>query len=96
MADYKIRTKSGRELGPLSADAIQKLIEKNQLSGSELVCSTDGSDWVPFRSIEELRVLLPEDEEGERTRMFNAPEGQGFGDEDVEPTNVFFRENPLV
>lgn len=63
-SEYRVRLSSGRELGPLSLERIQRLIEKKHIIGDERVRVLPSKEWVAFGSVAELASLLvPKDSE---------------------------------
>lgn len=55
---YKIKHATGRILGPIDLDRIEKLIYKNQISGEELAREYPEGEWVPANSLLEINALL--------------------------------------
>jgi tetratricopeptide (TPR) repeat protein len=55
---YRVRLKSGRELGPLGLDRIQKLIRKKHITGEEEVRILPSKEWVAWNSVAELSALV--------------------------------------
>lgn len=55
---FKIKLESGRVLGPLDLERVQKLIKKKHITGNEVAKVYPDGEWVKITEIEEISEIL--------------------------------------